>query len=191
MAKDSTYKTNESLKKYDDMLYDNRPVKFTEFITNKYNDIHKELYEDALDKLIEHLISTKAEHYENYESIDDVKDNCKIIECKATEYWMPSEVTITHKTWPYKRDKHSLEEYWNYYQKKEDKSIETIKLTEKENIENSEIMFIDYVKGIARMRTKLTNIEFDVPFEYLDSSTDVSDEYSLSNTFTALDQKQQ
>jgi len=51
------------IKTYDDMLYDSRPVSFSEFISNKYNNVHNELYNDALEKfyldIVNNTISIK------------------------------------------------------------------------------------------------------------------------------------
>ena len=33
---------------YNNLLYESRPVKFKDFIDNKYNIVHQQLYEDAL-----------------------------------------------------------------------------------------------------------------------------------------------
>ena len=43
---------------YNSVLYQNRAVKFTDFITNKYNVIHNKLYIDALNKYMMHYIDS-------------------------------------------------------------------------------------------------------------------------------------
>ena len=40
----------ESISNYNNMLYDSRPVTLNEYVSDKYNIIHKELFNDALDK---------------------------------------------------------------------------------------------------------------------------------------------
>ena len=51
--------TNNSniITRYDDMLYENRPVSLNEFLSNKLNNVHDELYNSALNKYIK-LLST-------------------------------------------------------------------------------------------------------------------------------------
>ena len=44
------------INRYDDMLYENRPASLNEFLSNKYNNVHNELYKSALDKYIHSLI---------------------------------------------------------------------------------------------------------------------------------------
>lgn len=69
--------TNNSniINRYDDMLYENRPVSLNEFLTNKYNDVHDELYNSALDKYIHSLSDkyvTKELIYECYELMSKI-----------------------------------------------------------------------------------------------------------------------
>ena len=45
------------IQRYDDMLYDSRPVKFTDFISNKYNIVHRKIYLYALNKYIKSYIN--------------------------------------------------------------------------------------------------------------------------------------
>ena len=47
----------ESISNYNDMLYDSRPVTLNEYVSDKYNIIHKELFNDALDKYIKYYVS--------------------------------------------------------------------------------------------------------------------------------------
>lgn len=44
------------IKSYDDMLYESRPISFNEFINDKLNKVHKELYLNALSKYYKDII---------------------------------------------------------------------------------------------------------------------------------------
>ena len=44
------------IKSYDDMLYESRPISFNEFINDKLNKVHNELYLDALSKYFDDII---------------------------------------------------------------------------------------------------------------------------------------
>ena len=46
-------------KKYNDMLYDTKPVKFSDFISNKYNIVHKQIYENAINSYIKDWLYIK------------------------------------------------------------------------------------------------------------------------------------
>ena len=58
-------------KKYNDMLYDSKPVKFSDFMSNKYNIVHKKLYEQALNKYILEWIKVKNLSNKNYYTNDE------------------------------------------------------------------------------------------------------------------------
>lgn len=123
---------------------------------------------------------------------DNIREVCKnyfinshkIIEIKNSEYWQPSTIVIIGKRRPYRKTNIDLTPWWNYYQSKQDKNIKDIKIT-KEVLQDSELVFLDYVKGIAYMRTKLDGIEYTVDFDFLDENINISDEYSLKDTFTS------
>ena len=63
------------ISRYDDMLYENRPASLNEFLSNKYNNVHNELYKSALDKFILSLVSkyvTKDFLYECFELLSEI-----------------------------------------------------------------------------------------------------------------------
>lgn len=75
---------SNTIHRYDDMLYDSRPTSINEFISNKYNNVHTELYNNALDKYIYETINKYIDYefffnfyqhissmpYDNYEYVD-------------------------------------------------------------------------------------------------------------------------
>lgn len=163
--------------RYDDMLYSSRPVSISEFLSDQNNKIHEELFQDALSKLLTEKLKI--------DDIEKFKRNHKIIEDKSSEYWQPSSVTIISKSKKekFKKETYDLSEYWNYYQEFADKDVTEIAASD-EKITDAEIIYIDYVKGKAKMRRKNSGEEFEVPFNYLNAYSMVSDDYSLSDTFT-------
>lgn len=58
---------HNNIKSYDDMIYNSQPVKVSDYIANKYNDVHRILYKYALNKYLHDFIDKKI-----------IKD-CKII----------------------------------------------------------------------------------------------------------------
>ena len=63
------------ISRYDDMLYENRPASLNEFLSNKYNNVHNELYKSALDKFILSLVSkyvTEKFLYECFELLSEI-----------------------------------------------------------------------------------------------------------------------
>jgi len=63
------------ISRYDDMLYENRPASLNEFLSNKYNNVHNELYKSALNKFILSLVNkyvTKDFLYECFELLSEI-----------------------------------------------------------------------------------------------------------------------
>ena len=66
------------ISRYDDMLYENRPASLNEFLSNKYNNVHNELYKSALNKFILSLVSkhvTKNFLYECFKLLSEIDAN--------------------------------------------------------------------------------------------------------------------
>lgn len=69
---------NLTQRRYDDMLYDSRPVKFSEFISNKYNIIHSKLYNMALNEFINDWLKAKHTMVKDEEESDEqYYERCK------------------------------------------------------------------------------------------------------------------
>ena len=50
-------KISNIINRYDNMLYESRPVSLNEFLNNKYNEVHNELFNDALNKYIYEIVN--------------------------------------------------------------------------------------------------------------------------------------
>lgn len=216
--------TNLIKKRYDEMLYDSRPVKFSEYMTNKYNIIHNKLYINALNAFINDWLNAKRtqkrkpdESYEDYiqrcenfikknpnmkyccgkvifnvDNINDFKKYSSIFEIMPDEYWKSSKIKIITKgnasvfsvsnnlTWEV-----DLSKYWNQYQKFSDKNLDIIKY-EKETYNDAAVINLNYIKGIATLYSKNNDYAFNVPFEYLDENTPVSEQYMLNSQFSNI-----
>ena len=105
-----------------------------------------------------------------------------IIEVKDTEYWMPSKIIVISNKPPYYKKSVDLKPYWNNYQKRNEYDISDLKIT-KENILDSEVYELDYINGVASMESKTNDIQYKIPFKYLDENTKVSSKLKLNNTF--------
>lgn len=114
--------------------------------------------------------------------IKEYKRSHNIIEVKDTEYWMPSKIIIVSNKPPYYKKMINLKTYWNNYQRRHEYDISDLKIT-KENILDSEVYELDYIKGIASMESKSNDIQYKIPFKYLDENTKVSPKLKLDNTF--------
>lgn len=198
-----------TIQTYHDMIYDSRPVKFTEFMSDKYDNIHRELFVDANNKAIKAYIDYVKENRSLidsryvFNSVDDFKEKVNVIELKETEYWKPSFVLWRTKIFPYRvislvesgkegkfsskyhRGKMSLAPWWNMYQKFEDKDIANIQLGG-EQVNDFRVISLNYVQGTAQLISKTTDKIITVPFEYLNENTEIDDSMLLSHTFTSM-----
>ena len=174
------------------------PRKYTELANDVPNRVHKELYNAAIEKLIDDL--------DNYTDVNDViqKDNnvnwtdliISIIEMPYTEYWRASDVVITFRY--FKRNSNDqmvpklkkftfdLTPYWGNCYTKDTYNSSAVKFDK--NIPNdTEIVKYDYIRGRAVVRSKLEDIEYDVDFDEINNTDVESEDVRLPfDTFTRL-----
>lgn len=143
--------------------------------------------EKFLNDLIEKIKEVKnvslglIELYRNV-ALTHYKASHKIIELKNSEYWMPSSISIISCTRPYKKQIVKLDKYWNMSQSFKDLNIYDIKLTN-ENILDAELCGLNYITGMAKIQSRQTGLEYEVPFKYLSGDIDVDPEMTLNNGF--------
>ena len=175
------------------------PRKYTELANDVPNRVHKELYNAAIEKLIDDL--------DNYTDVNDViqKDDkvnwtdliISIIEMPYTEYWRASDVVITfryfHKSEStgqmipkLKKFTFDLTPYWGNCYTKDIYNSSAVKFDK--NIPNdTEIVKYDYIRGRAVVRSKLEDIEYDVDFDEINNTDVESEDVRLPfDTFTRL-----
>ena len=174
------------------------PRKYTELANDVPNRVHKELYNAAIEKLIDDL--------DNYTDVNDVikKDKdvnwtdliISIIEMPYTEYWRASDVVITFRY--FKRNSNDqmvpklkkftfdLTPYWGNCYTKDIYNSSAVKFDK--NIPNdTEIVKYDYIRGRAVVRSKLEDIEYDVDFDEINNTDVESEDVRLPfDTFTRL-----
>lgn len=160
-------KLNPNIKLFDN----NIPILVDSYINNNIEDIHKELFDKAINKYCED------------NSIDI--SQYKVIDIKNEDNWlMPSNFILLHKH-EFTKIKGSLKDYWNVnYLEENQKSIFTDLLIDDENKKDIEIEYIDYVKGKVKFRNKYTNKEFFIDFTRINNNLQYKKQ--LSNTFTSL-----
>ena len=175
------------------------PRKYTELANDVPNRVHKELYNAAIEKLIDDL--------DNYTDVNDVIQKDKdvnwtdliisIIEMPYTEYWRASDVVITFRYFPksesnerqvpkLKKFTFDLTPYWGNCYTKDIYNSSAVKFDK--NIPNdTEIVKYDYIRGRAVVRSKLEDIEYDVDFDEINNTDVESEDVRLPfDTFTRL-----
>lgn len=107
----------------------------------------------------------------------------RFLEIKQDEYFKPSSVISIGTVFPYERKKYDLTKYWNMTpRERNNKDISLLQLDE-DTVKYAELIYIDYVQGKCKFKSKLTGEEFWTTFDYINDETKVSELYSLSSTF--------
>ena len=174
------------------------PRKYTELANDVPNRVHKELYNAAIEKLIDDL--------DNYTDVNGVIVKpegaswtdliISIIEMPYTEYWRASDVVITFRYFKQnsngqmipklKKFTFDLTPYWGNCYTKDIYNSSAVKFDK--NIPNdTEIVKYDYIRGRAVVRSKLEDIEYDVDFDEINNTDVESEDVRLPfDTFTRL-----
>lgn len=174
------------------------PRKYTELANDVPYRVHKELYNAAIEKLIDDL--------DNYTDVNEVIDKpddaswtdliISIIEMPYTEYWRASDVVITFRYFKQnsngqmipklKKFTFDLTPYWGNCYTKDIYNSSAVKFDK--NIPNdTEIVKYDYIRGRAVVRSKLEDIEYDVDFDEINNTDVESEDVRLPfDTFTRL-----
>lgn len=134
--------------KYTNQILNN--VGVSDVLSSKEENIHKELFNNALSKFkLEHNYSDKEYSFVEYRESND--------------YLKPSTVIVIAKMFPYKRTSFDLSKYWDNY--KFNKKYEEINNEDK----SLEIIEMLYTSGKALVRNKYTGEEFTIDFKQCDN----------------------
>ena len=183
-----------SNKTYDKLSYSKGKITYHDYVTNKLDNVHNMLFDDALQKyMLEH-------------GYNDLKQKYRIIDIKREIYFEPSIAKLIpkHNT-DGKKLNIDLEKYWN-----NDYIVKNIFLdyrvkpiannlaeygdtyrqdtTDIKNacICDAEIIEWDYVRGRAKLRSRVWNIEFYVDYKYINSDVKEAESLSIDNTFASI-----
>ena len=186
-----------SNKTYDKLSYSKGKITYHDYVTNKLDNVHNMLFDDALQKyMLEH-------------GYNDLKQKYRIIDIKREIYFEPSVAKLIPKhNIDGKKLNIDLEQYWNNdyvvknifldYRVKpiannlaEYGDISRQDTTDIKNacICDAEIIEWDYVRGRAKLRSRVWNIEFYVDYKYINSDVKEPDSLSIDNTFASLIRK--
>ena len=183
-----------SNKTYDKLSYSKGKITYHDYVTNKLDNVHNMLFDDALQKyMLEH-------------GYNDLKQKYRIIDIKREIYFEPSVAKLIPKhNIDGKKLNIDLEQYWN-----NDYIVKNIFLdyrvkpiannlaeygdtyrqdtTDIKNacICDAEIIEWDYVRGRAKLRSRVWNIEFYVDYKYINSDVKEAESLSIDNTFASI-----
>ena len=198
-----------SNKTYDKLSYSKGKITYHDYVTNKLDNVHNMLFDDALQKyMLENLwIDSKEEFYEH--GYNELKQEYRIIDIKREIYFEPSVAKLIPKhNIDNKKLNIDLEQYWNndYIVKNIflDYRVKPIANNLAEygdiyqqdtrdinnaRIYDAEIIEWDYVRGRAKLRSRVWNIEFYVDYKYINSDVKEAESLSIDNTFASLIRK--
>lgn len=151
-------------------------ISVKDIATDKFINIHNELFNDALSKYVKNTYSVE---------LSDFLKTHLITETGFTKYCYPSKVIIKNKEYPFNAETIDLSKYWNIYVfgKKDDTAIN---VNPEENHGISEISYVDYMRAKVTKINRYADIEFRTSIDNEDGSTPLSDEADISDTFTNL-----
>lgn len=200
-----------SNKTYDKLSYSKGKITYHDYVTNKLDNVHNMLFDDALQKyMLENPNLLQSSNEEFYKSgYDKLKEKYRIIDIKREIYFEPSVAKLIPKhNIDSKKLNIDLEQYWNNdyvvknifldYRVKPiannlaeygDISRQDTKDINNACIYDAEIIEWDYVRGRAKLRSRVWNIEFYVDYKYINSDVKESDSLSIDNTFASLIRK--
>ena len=179
---------------YDKLSYSKGKITYHDYVTNKLDNVHNMLFDDALQKyMLEH-------------GYNDLKQKYRIIDIKREIYFEPSVAKLIPKhNIDGKKLNINLEHYWNndyivknifldYRVKPIANNLAEYGDTYRQdttNINNAriydaEIIEWDYVRGRAKLRSRVWNIEFYVDYKYINSDVKEAESLSIDNTFAKV-----
>lgn len=197
-----------SNKTYDKLSYSKGKITYHDYVTNKLDNVHNMLFDDALQKYM--LANPNLFHSSNEEfyksGYDKLKEKYRIIDIKREIYFEPSVAKLIPKhNIDGKKLNIDLEQYWNNdyvvknifldYRVKPiannlaeygDISRQDTMDINNARIYDAEIIEWDYVRGRAKLRSRVWNIEFYIDYKYINSDVKESDSLSIDNTFASL-----
>lgn len=186
-----------SNKTYDKLSYSKGKITYHDYVTNKLDNVHNMLFDDALQKyMLEH-------------GYNDLKQKYRIIDIKREIYFEPSVAKLIPKhNIDDKKLNIDLTQYWNNdyivknifldYRVKPiannlaeygDISRQDTMDINNARIYDAEIIEWDYVRGRAKLRSRVWNIEFYINYKYINSDVKEAESLSIDNTFASLIRK--
>lgn len=197
-----------SNKTYDKLSYSKGKITYHDYVTNKLDNVHNMLFDDALQKyMLDNLWRDSEEEFYEH-GYNELKQKYRIIDIKREIYFEPSVAKLIPKHNIDEKLNIDLEHYWNNdyivknifldYRVKpiannlaEYGDIYRQDTTDINNarIYDAEIIEWDYVRGRAKLRSRVWNIEFYIDYKYINSDVKEAESLSIDNTFASLIRK--
>ena len=160
------------------VVSDDTLLSTSDYINDKVNDVYNQMLGKAISDFLSDL-----DHWKYYE--------CDIKPIKDKNWKTSPRIMITSKKYPFKKKIVNIKEYWDkavQFSKKNSESYSDL-IIDEDTLKDAEIVSINYVLGIVKMRSKFTQVEFEVPFSRINGNTNMSLDCTLAGTFTYLSNK--
>ena len=194
-----------SNKTYDKLSYSKGKITYHDYVTNKLDNVHNMLFDDALQKyMLDNLWRDSEEEFYEH-GYNNLKQKYRIIDIKREIYFEPSVAKLIPKHNIDEKLNIDLEQYWNNdyvvknifldYRVKpiannlaEYGDISRQDTTDINNarIYDAEIIEWDYVRGRAKLRSRVWDTEFYIDYKYTNSEVKESDSLSIDNLFATI-----
>ena len=195
---------------YDKLSYSKGKITYHDYVTNKLDNVHNMLFDDALQKyMLDNLWRDSEEEFYEH-GYNELTQKYRIIDIKREIYFEPSVAKLIPKHNIDEKLNIDLEQYWNNdyivknifldyrvkpiannfaeYRFRLAKDIPQQDTTDIKNacICDAEIIEWDYVRGRAKLRSRVWDTEFYVDYKYTNSEVKESDSLSIDNLFTTI-----
>ena len=195
---------------YDKLSYSKGKITYHDYVTNKLDNVHNMLFDDALQKyMLDKLWRDSIEEFYEH-GYNELKHEYRIIDIKREIYFEPSVAKLIPKHNIDEKLNIDLTQYWNNdyivknifldyrvkpiannfaeYRFKLAKDIPQQDTTDIKNacIRDAEIVEWDYVRGRAKLRSRVWDTEFYVDYKYTNSEVKESDSLSIDNLFASI-----
>ena len=160
------------------VVSDDTLLSTSDYINDRVNDVYNQMLGKAISDFLSDL-----DHWKYYE--------CDIKPIKDKNWKTSPRIIITSKKYPFEKKIINIKEYWDkavQFSKKNSESYSNLMIDE-DTLKDAEIVSINYVLGIVKMRSKFTQVEFEVPFSRINGNTNMSLDCTLAGTFTYLSNK--
>lgn len=167
---------NNSSEIYKQMIVsDNTLVSTSDYINDKVNDIYHQILNLAISNYL------KDNH-----DVDIYDMDMKLI--KNKDWKVAPKIIFASKKYPFENKTLNIKEYWDdaiKYYKEHGESYSDLMIDE-DTLKDAEIININYASGTVKMRSKFTQVEFEVPFSRINGNTNMSTDCTLAGAFTYL-----
>ena len=199
-----------SNKTYDKLSYSKGKITYHDYVTNKLDNVHNMLFDDALQKyMLDNLWRDPEEEFYEH-GYNELTQKYRIIDIKREIYFEPSVAKLIPKHTIDEKLNIDLTQYWNNdyivknifldyrvkpiannfaeYRFRLAKDIPQQDTTDIKNacICDAEIIEWDYVRGRAKLRSRVWDTEFYVDYKYTNSEVKESDSLSIDNLFASI-----